>query len=700
MRFYITQFTKALLVTSLLLIAGALPTVNAASTTPAPSPQTTSFDATHYWALCVGIGVYAENPEQDRPLMINEVDTFAQTLRDSGYPADHVKVIQAENATIKNILAGFRWLRAHQTSSDFALVFLSTHGSPLLSPKGNPIDLPPKDENGSADTMLITYWGFAIPTAFLWDDEINVELNQLRSQGVCLIVDSCYAGGFNDHWKLSTQGSDTQTPEQYMTSFVNSVKGQNRVVIMGCRADEEASSGAFAPQLIDGLRGYADSNHDGIVSAEEAFNYTLPRTYQQTPTIYDGYPGQLPLTTASPQTTVTGDVPQVLTTPNPRSTDEGGMVHGYIKEANTAIPIPEPTVDIHGRTNDYVSYENVTTGNQTGYYEVTAPAGRYRVTASANGYCDRDSSQFFLNDGQVLWVNLSLYPRPQENATVCGYLTDFATSDPLNGANVTVDWRGGSGQTYTNKTTTDTIGFYTMSVAAGHIDLTFQKQGYFALQLGSYNVADYQTCWVNASLAPHPSETAVICGYLKDADSGFALANAVLSYQWMNIDTGQYYMKSTTTDSAGFYSIAVPPGELYRDIQLRGYDSYDPFRHDGKANATIWQNVSLSPTKPDFGLLQPLNALYVHNKRIIPMSSPVVFGSVTVSVYLENEWFGGGDVQKVEFYLDGKLQSTVTQQPYNWTWSARSIGKHHLTVIVYNNEGFSTSRVFSVRKFL
>ncbi len=700
MRLQKRRIEKTLAIAAILLFAGALPAINAAMTVSPSGPQSATVDATEYWALCVGIGVYAENPEQDRPLMISEVDTFAQTLLDSGYPSDHVKVIQAENATISNILAGFRWLRTHEDSNDVSLVFLSTHGSPLLSPKGTPIDLPPKDETDGADEMLITYWGFAIPTAFLWDDEINVELNQLQSQGVCLIVDSCYAGGFNDHWTLDTPGSFTQSAQQWMTGFGEDVKGQNRVILMGCQEDEEASSGAFAPWLIDGLRGYADSNHDGIVTAEEAFNYTEPRTTWQHPTIYDGYPGELPLVTVPRHVPTTDNSQVALTKSTSASVAAGGMAHGFVKNATSSAPIPGATVDLYGRTADYESYENVTTTNLTGYYEITAPAGRYRITASADGYCDRESSTFSLNDGQVRWVNLSLYARPQENATICGFVTDNLTGVPLNGSNVSIYWQGSSGQSYSNQTLTDTTGFYSMSVATGAVDVTIEKQGYFDVSVWNVIIASFETRWVNVSLVSHPAETAVICGYLTDADSGLPFANARLTYEWVDFDSGRSYLKDTTSNSTGYYTITVAPGELYRDIRVMGYDSYDPYRHDGTANATIWQNVSLAPPTPSFGFLQPLNALYIHNKRVVPWSSPVVFGSVNVSVYFEDMWFGGGDVQKVEFYLDGKLQSTLTQQPYNWTWPARSLGKHIITVVAYNTEGNSASREISVRKLL
>ena len=149
---------------------------------------------TQYWALVVGIGEYAENPEQNRPLMISETNDFRNLLLQSPWwSEDHIKILTAKEATRGNILAGFRWLNKMASSDDVVLVYLSTHGNHL------PFDIPPQDEADNEDEMLVTYWGFAYNTSFIDDDQINIMLNQLKSNNVCLIVDSCYAGGFNDH---------------------------------------------------------------------------------------------------------------------------------------------------------------------------------------------------------------------------------------------------------------------------------------------------------------------------------------------------------------------------------------------------------------------------------------------------------------------------------------------------------------------
>jgi hypothetical protein len=135
---------------------------------------------TQYWALVVGIGTYAENPEQNRPDMILEANDFRNLLlQSSWWSADHIKIITAENATGSNIFAGFRWLNKMVGPDDVVVVYLSTHGSYL------PFDIPPRDENDSFDEFLVTYWGFAYNTSFITDDEINIMLNRLKSNNVC-----------------------------------------------------------------------------------------------------------------------------------------------------------------------------------------------------------------------------------------------------------------------------------------------------------------------------------------------------------------------------------------------------------------------------------------------------------------------------------------------------------------------------------
>ncbi|MCX6663961.1 MAG: caspase family protein, partial [Euryarchaeota archaeon] len=394
---------------------------------------------TQYWALVVGIGEYAENPEQNRPGMILEANDFRDLLlQTSWWSADHIKLLTAEDTTRSNILAGFRWLNTMASSDDVVLVYLSTHGNYL------PLDIPPQDEADNADEMLVTYWGFAYNTSFITDDQINIMLNQLKSNNVCLIVDSCYAGGFNDHWKL-----------------LKSAPEQHRIILMGSREDEEAMSGGFAPYLIDGLRGYADSNGDGIVTAEEAFVYAELRRFSfQTPTIYDGYPGELALTTSTLKKSSSSTSAQ--------------------QQASTMIQQPH-SVGISAETSVLCGY-------------ITSDKSNYQLQVIEN---------------KTYWANLSLVPRPSETAVICGYISSEQNGTPL-AANVSLYWQGSQVDTYRNTTVADENGFYQMNVAPGQVDLDISKDAYYSDSRDGLSITDSQTLplpgvridatWVNFSI--------------------------------------------------------------------------------------------------------------------------------------------------------------------------------------------------------
>jgi hypothetical protein len=701
----------------ILLGSGLLPflsmqsTANMSINSTGKNPTENVADDTEYWALLVGVGDYAENPEQDRPDMILEVnDFYAQLLQSDWWPADHIKVLTGEEATVVNIIAGLRWLDRMEDSNDISLVYLSTHGFPLG------IDISPKDEADGTDEALVTYWGFTYLSLVIWDDELNVLLNRLESKGVCLIVDSCYAGGFNDppNWNITDIPTDSQQQnaydaEEWAKGFGEDVRGQKRVVLMGSCEDEEAVSGGFGPYLVDGLRGYADSNDDGSISAEELFYYAQPRSFQmQHPTLYDGYDGELPIMNvqSSEQSVATDSFEQMNIKKHDTNREplaqsvETSVLCGYVQEETTNVSIENAVVSVRGRINEYEYYENQTTTDSTGFFQMYTPAIRLRVTASADGYCDKSVGPYQMQENQTRWVNLSLYERPPETAIVTGYITDNETTHPLEMANVSISWEGTEHQYYQNMTTSGSNGFYQINVAAGNITLDIEKEGYFSKSIEDLSVSDSETLWVNVSLNPRPAENAIVCGYVTDNETGDPLGGTWLEFEWFDAETGSGYIKDTQTNASGFYSINIAPGELYMYLREMGYDYYNPYRHDAFENATVWLNCSLTRSTIEVEFNKPLNALYLQNQRVMPWTNPRIIGSIDIAAYIPGGWDEPGDAEKVEFYVDGVLQATLTEQPYNWTWSQRTVGKHVIKVIAYDVDGDTASKEIMVNKFL
>jgi hypothetical protein len=289
---------------------------------------------TDFLALLIAVGVYEDHPDEDRPTMLTDVEMLREKLLISPHwNEENINVIKAENATVLNIIKGLRWLDRKDRKDDFSLVYITTHGYPLS------FDIPPRDEDDKQDEALISYKGFKHPWLIIWDDLLNLFLSLLDAQGVCVIIDSCFAGGFNDPpYFNSYLNENRMTADEWMHGFGEDLNDSGRVVLMSCSEDELSYASVFTPILIEGLTGYADVNEDDMVSAEEAFDYAIDYCgeFEMHPTIFDGYPGELQLT-------------EVEFPPTPPETPMGP----FVGETNTTYYYTTVSIDPAG---DNISY--------------------------------------------------------------------------------------------------------------------------------------------------------------------------------------------------------------------------------------------------------------------------------------------------------------------------------------------------------
>ncbi len=261
-----------------------------------------TFEDTEYWALIFAVGIYYNNPWQNRPSMLEVADDLYEVLIDSpNWKTDHIRKITGAEATGQRLIRELLWLIQSADSDDMVFIYITTHGSPLKNINGMPIDLPPKDEADGADEILAMYKGFDKWYAIIWDDLLNFFLSLLKSEGVCLVIDSCYAGGFNDDPMFAGTTLEDYSIESFTQGFVEDLSAQGRVVLMSCEEDELSYGSFFSNYLIDGLGGLADywGNKDGINSAEEAFDYAkywVNLMCSFNPTIHDLYPGEYTVT--------------------------------------------------------------------------------------------------------------------------------------------------------------------------------------------------------------------------------------------------------------------------------------------------------------------------------------------------------------------------------------------------------------------
>jgi hypothetical protein len=271
---------------------------------------------TEFWALLVAVGVYYNHPDQDRPEMLDSVDFLYDTLLDSPnyWQADHIHVLKADQATTYNLIKELIWLIRHEDKDDYSLVYITTHGFPLTR-NGRPWDIFPWDEADGDDEALVMHYGFE-RFDHVTDDMLKFFFRFLQSKGLCVIIDSCFAGGFKDPLKINNlikfnkqKIGNTNSivnnfdSSEYTQDMAGELAAKGRVVLMSSTEEQKSYSSIFSELIIIGFMGEADleGNKDGINSAEEAFDFAYPWIvyftygYQQ-PTIVDRYDGDFPIT--------------------------------------------------------------------------------------------------------------------------------------------------------------------------------------------------------------------------------------------------------------------------------------------------------------------------------------------------------------------------------------------------------------------
>lgn len=103
------------------------------------------------------------------------------------------------------------------------------------------------------------------------------------------------------------------------------------------------------------------------------------------------------------------------------------------------------------------------------------------------------------------------------------------------------------------------------------------------------------------------------------------------------------------------------------------------------------------PSYIQMKVTKPENALYIFDKKILPFFVPLSIGKITIETTATSTDFG---IEKVEFYVDGTLAETDFEEPYSWTWNSLALLRHTVDVVAYDTRGYSTTRTFTLWKFL
>jgi uncharacterized caspase-like protein/tetratricopeptide (TPR) repeat protein len=212
------------------------------------------------YALVIGIARYKNLPPAAQ-LQYPDRDAesvYTTLISEQGgqFPADHVHLLAGEQATQANILAQLEnWLPSVTRSNDRVLIYFAGHG--FIS--GEQAYLAPYDID------LHNIAGTAIPMQTLG----SLIGTRIQGKWKVLITDACHSGAITPE----------TTPQQLNDKLLDL---HQSIFSLTASRDREQSfespawgggHGVFTYYVVQGLAGAADTNGDGVVTADELAEY-------------------------------------------------------------------------------------------------------------------------------------------------------------------------------------------------------------------------------------------------------------------------------------------------------------------------------------------------------------------------------------------------------------------------------------------
>jgi hypothetical protein len=222
------------------------------------------------YVLVVGISKYKNPSIPALKSAAKDAKDFAGFLQTQKGLFNDIKVelLTDEQATKAELEKFLMYKIRKAGKNDTTVLFLSGHGS--------------IDAKRAGEFFFVTY---DADPEFLAATSVNMSglgfLKELDCPRVLLISDACHSGGFSE-WKTKAVVSPLKT---FVREFASSA---GKVVISSSRPDEYSlesprrDNSVFTHWFLEGLKGAADRDNDGVVTVNEAYNYAYQQTKMET----------------------------------------------------------------------------------------------------------------------------------------------------------------------------------------------------------------------------------------------------------------------------------------------------------------------------------------------------------------------------------------------------------------------------------
>ncbi|MDB4950016.1 MAG: putative Histone acetyltransferase [Gemmatimonadetes bacterium] len=223
------------------------------------------------WAVVIGISRYADGSVPG----LHYADADARSMYDflrspagGAVPAGQARLLLNEQATTAAIRDALFVFLQQAAEDDQVTVYVASHGAPDPNRPSNLYIL-------SYDTDLKKVASTAFP---MWDFQTALR-RQIAAQRVVVIADACHSGGalVTDATPINQAFSGLFSPSMRVTlSAADGGEFSREGTQWG------GGHGVFTWTLLDGLKGPADADHDGVVTFTEAAAYVRTHVSQAT----------------------------------------------------------------------------------------------------------------------------------------------------------------------------------------------------------------------------------------------------------------------------------------------------------------------------------------------------------------------------------------------------------------------------------
>ncbi len=228
------------------------------------------------WAILIGINRYQNT--RNLKYAVNDARAFRDYLKDYvGISDERIFYLANEDATKSRIesLLGTT-IKRKASRDDTVIIFYAGHGA---------VEPDPSNLDGDGfekyllphDADLEDLYSTSISM-----NNIRTIFTRIRADRLIFIADTCYSGASGGRTMMTAK-----TRANLSDKFYERIsKGKGRVIISSCSAneiskeDDNLQHGIFSYYMLEGLKGRADQDGDGIITVSELFSYITRKVPQ------------------------------------------------------------------------------------------------------------------------------------------------------------------------------------------------------------------------------------------------------------------------------------------------------------------------------------------------------------------------------------------------------------------------------------